>query len=595
MKSSTTERGLLARLFALTQPYRKTFWLAAALSILMAPIAVLRPHLVQVAVDDYIVRYDAPGLVMMIVLLFGVLLLEGLMTYIFTYSTSWLGQSIIRDLRLRVFNHINRLRLNYFDRTPVGTSTTRTINDIETINSVFSEGVINIVADVLTLIFVLAIMLWQSWELTLVCLLAFPPLVWSAYWFKNAVKKAYETVRTEVAVMNAFLQERITGMRIVQIFNTEEKEWKRFEQINYRYTKANIDSIFAYAVFFPVVEILSAASLGLMVWYGAKGVISQDITVGTLVAFPLYLGMLFRPVRILADKFNSLQMGMVAAQRVFGILDSQEIIADKGQLKPDRLRGDIRFDAVYFSYQQDASLAEIGEDWILRGLSFELQAGQTLAIVGSTGAGKSTIINILNRFYEIHQGEIYLDGHPLKEYQLGALRRRIAIVWQDVFLFSASVLENITLRNPSITREQVVAAAKLIGAHEFIEQLPGGYDYLVMERGATLSMGQRQLISFVRALVVDPDILILDEATSAIDPATERVIQYAIEKLIEKRTSIIIAHRLSTIRHADVIMVMEKGQKKEMGSHQELMQLPNGHYRHLVETALALHGEELPD
>jgi len=401
------------------------------------------------------------------------------------------------------------------------------------------------------------------------------------------VKKAYESVRTEVSKMNAFLQERITGMRIVQIFNAEQQELKKFDAINNRYTEANIRSIFYYAIFFPMVEILSAASLGLMVWYGAQSVLSEEVSIGVLVAFPLYLGMLFRPVRMLADKFNSLQMGLVAANRVFNLIDSNKQIQNNGEQKVEKLAGSIRFDEVHFSYEQDKKAEEV-EKWILKGLSFELPAGQTMAIVGSTGAGKTTIINIINRFYDIHKGQIFIDDTEIRNFELCSLRSRIAIVLQDVFLFSGSVYENICLREESISLEQVIAAAKMIGAHEFIERLPGGYDYQVMERGATLSMGQRQLISFVRALVFDPDILILDEATSAIDPETEGIIQYAIEKLIAKRTSIIIAHRLSTIQHADQILVLDKGRKMEMGDHQTLMQKTDGFYRDLVETAYSV-------
>lgn len=577
---------LLRRVVGLTRPYRFLFIMAATLSIILAPVAVIRPNWVQLTVDEYILKNDGDGLMMMIYALFGILVLEGFLSYVFSYSTSLLGQSIIRDLRVRVFRHINHLRLTYFDKTPIGTNTTRTINDLETINTVFSEGIITITADILTLLFVLGTMFYTSWKLTLVCLSTLPPLILASYWFKESVKKSYEMVRNQVSAMNSFLQERISGMRIVQIFNTERQEAEKFEKINRDYTRANLDSIFAYALFFPVVEILSAASLGLMVWYGARGVIGGDVTVGALVAFPLYLGQLFRPVRILADKFNSLQMGLIAANRVFELLDNQEVIENKGTIKPAHLQGNIEFSHVYFSYEQDKKADEI-EDWILRDVSFQLRAGETLAIVGSTGAGKSTIINILNRFYEIHRGTISIDGTSIREFELYALRRRIAIVLQDVFLFSGSVLDNIRLNDTNITREQVVEAAQLIGAHDFIMALPDNYDYQVRERGATLSMGQRQLISFVRALVFNPDILILDEATSAIDPETEGVIQHAIEKLIAKRTSIIIAHRLSTIQHAHQIMVMEKGQVAEIGSHSELMQRPDGHYRSLVETAYA--------
>jgi ATP-binding cassette, subfamily B, multidrug efflux pump len=582
-----SDSKLLKRIFALAAPYRSVFILAGTLSVILAPVSIVRPYLVQYTVDNYIINPDQQGLLWMIAALCGILMIEGLLSYVFTYSTGWLGQSIIRDLRVRVFNHINSLRLTYFDKTPIGTSTTRTINDIETINTVFSEGVITILADILTLIFVLGIMFYTSWQLTLVCLVTLPLLVWSSYWFKEAVKKSFEIIRSQVSKMNAFLQERISGMRIVQIFNAEDQEWDKFEKINQTYTNANIRSIFYYAVFFPVVEILSAASLGLMVWYGAGAVMTSDLTLGVLVAFPLYLGMLFRPVRMLADKFNSLQMGMVASNRVFEILDNDKNIANNGTLPASDLKGDIVFDDVYFSYDQDKTAAEI-ENWILNGLSFRLESGKTLAIVGSTGAGKTTIINILNRFYEIHKGNIFIDGTELRDYELFSLRRKIAIVLQDVFLFSGSVYENITLKDQDISLEAVIDASKMIGAHEFIMRLPGGYDYQVMERGATLSMGQRQLISFVRALVFNPSILILDEATSAIDPETEGVIQHAIEKLIEKRSSIIIAHRLSTIQHADTILVLDKGRVLESGTHQELMHKTDGHYREMVETAYAV-------
>ncbi|MEM1123369.1 MAG: ABC transporter ATP-binding protein, partial [Bacteroidota bacterium] len=395
------------------------------------------------------------------------------------------------------------------------------------------------------------------------------------------VKASYQIVRTQISQMNAYLQERITGMRIVQIFNEEKSEMDKFKEINRKYTQANLDAILYYAVFFPVVEIISAAALGLMVWYGAKGVIGGDVTLGALIAFPIFLSMLFRPMRMLADKFNTLQMGLVAADRVFGVLDNTQQIENKGTIQPTKLKGNLEFKNVDFAY--------IDNDYVLKNLSFKVNAGETLAIVGSTGSGKTTIINILNRFYEINGGKILIDNVDIRDYELLALRQRAAVVLQDVFLFSGSVLENINLRDNSITREQVIEAAKMIGAHEFIMKLPGGYDYEVMERGATLSMGQRQLISFVRALVFDPDILILDEATSSIDPETESVIQYAIETLIAKRTSIIIAHRLSTIRHADNIMVLDKGKIKELGPHEELLKIEDGHYRELYDMQFVEH------
>jgi ATP-binding cassette subfamily B multidrug efflux pump len=504
------------------------------------------------------------------------LILEAGLRYVFIYSTKLLGQSVIRDLRVRVFKHITKLKLSYFDRTPIGTSTTRTINDIEAINTVFSQGSITILADILTLLTVLGMMFYTSWKLTLICLTTMPFLIIASYVFKEKVKHSFQKVRGEISKMNAFMQERITGMRIVQIFNAERQEMDKFKKINKRYTQANLDSILYYAVFFPVVEIIAAASLGLMVWWGAQDALrAGGVTLGALVAFPIFLDMLFRPIRTVANNFNTLQMGLVASERVFSLLDKEEFIKNEGTIKPERFKGDLSFRDVHFAYNPP--------EYVLKEINFDVKAGETLAIVGSTGSGKTTIINILNRFYDIQKGSIQIDGHDIGEYELEAFRKRIAIVLQDVFLFSGSVFENITLRDERFSRATVMEAAKMIGAHEFIEKLPGGYDYQVMERGATLSMGQRQLISFVRALVFDPDILILDEATSSIDPETESVIQHAIETLIAKRTSIIIAHRLSTIRHADNIMVLSKGRVEEFGSHDDLLKIEEGHYRKLYE------------
>lgn len=566
---------LLGRVLALAKPYKKVFILAGVLTVLLAPLAILRPYIIKIMVDDYIFKFDIPGLTNMAMLLGVILMVDVALRYVFIYSTSWLGQSVIKDLRVRMFNHISSLRLSYFDTTPIGTSTTRTINDIETINTVFSQGAITILADLFTVFAVLAIMLITSWKLTLVCLTTLPFLMIATYIFKEKVKASYQKVRTQITKMNAFLQERISGMRIVQIFNAEEKELEKFKDINRKYTQANLDAIFYYAVFFPVVEIISAAALGLLVWWGARGVIGGEVTTGTFIAFPIYLSMLFRPIRMLADRFNTLQMGLVAAERVFDLLDKNDIIENKGTIKKESIKGNVEFDNVSFAYNNI--------DNVLKNLDFKIKAGETLAICGSTGSGKTTIINILNRFYDIQKGEILIDGVNIKDYELFNLRKKIAIVLQDVFLFSGSVMENITLRDDRISEQEVIDAAKLIGAHEFIERLPGGYNYQVMERGATLSMGQRQLISFVRALVFNPDILILDEATSSIDPESESVIQYAIEKLIDKRTSIIIAHRLSTIRHADNIMVLSKGKIVEFGAHDALLEIEDGHYKELYE------------
>lgn len=570
---------LFRRIMSLANPYRLTFATAAFLAIILAPLSSARPYLIQQMVDEHIFKFDVPGMTRMVIILIGLLILEVILQYTFNYITSWLGQSVIRDLRVRVFKHVTSLNLTYFDKTPIGQSTTRTISDIETINAVFSEGIMTIIADLLTLIVVLGIMFWTSWKLTLVCMTVLPILIIGARWFKNEVARWFQTVRNSISTMNSFLQEHISGMKIVQIFNAEAQERDKFKEINRAYTGANLKAIFAYAVFFPFVEIISAAALGLMVWYGSRGVIENHITLGVLVVFPVYLNMLFRPVRMLADKFNTLQMGMVAAERVFDLLDEAEFKEKNGSKKADILRGDIAFKNVDFSYDNT--------NFVLKNVNFELKRGQTLAIVGSTGSGKTTITSVLSRFYEIQKGSITIDGVDIREYDLNSLRSKVAVVLQDVFLFSGSVFENITLRDPSVSLEKVKACAEMIGAAAFIERLPGGYDYEVMERGATLSMGQRQLISFVRALVFDPSILILDEATSSIDPETEGVIQYAIEKLIAKRTSIIIAHRLSTIRHANNILVMDKGQAIEFGKHEDLIQIEDGRYRELYEMQFA--------
>ena len=576
---------LFSRIMSLANPYQLTFATAAFLAIVLAPLSSARPYLIQQMVDEHIFKFDVPGMTRMVMILIGLLILEVILQYSFNYITSWLGQSIIRDLRVRVFRHVTSLNLTYFDKTPIGQSTTRTISDIETINAVFSEGIITIIADLLTLIVVLGIMFWTSWKLTLVCMTVLPILILGARWFKNEVARWFQTVRNSISTMNSFLQEHISGMKIVQIFNAEAQEREKFKTINRTYTGANLKAIFAYAVFFPFVEIISAAALGLMVWYGSRGVIENHITLGVLVVFPVYLNMLFRPVRMLADKFNTLQMGMVAAERVFDLLDEAAFVEKNGLKKAGLLRGDVAFKNVDFSYDN--------ENYVLKNVSFELKRGETLAIVGSTGSGKTTITSVLSRFYEIQNGSITIDDVDIREYDLNSLRSKVAVVLQDVFLFSGSVFENITLRDPSVSLEKVKACAEMIGAAEFIERLPGGYDYQVMERGATLSMGQRQLISFVRALVFDPSILILDEATSSIDPETEGVIQYAIEKLIDKRTSIIIAHRLSTIRHANNVLVMDKGKAIEFGKHDDLVQIEGGRYRELYEMQFATNAMSL--
>jgi ATP-binding cassette subfamily B protein len=548
------------------------FAAASFLAIAIAVISPLRPYLIQYTVDNYVLGLNSKGLFDMSMILVGMLVIESLLQYGFIYITSWLGQSVIRNLRVRVFGHVVGLRLQYFDRTPIGTVTTRTINDVETINNIFSQGLVQIVADLLTIIAIIAFMLATNWKLTLVSLATFPLLIYSTYVFKESIKSAFQKVRNQVAKLNAFTQEHITGMRIIQIFNAQNREMDRFKQINKEHRDAHMQSIWYYSIFFPVVEVILASAIGLMVWYGANRVIHYETTIGTLIAFILYLNMLFRPLRMLADKFNTLQMGMVAADRVFALLDKEETIENQGHHHPDAIQGDVKFEQVWFAYED--------QNYVLKGVDFHIKAGETLAIVGATGSGKSSIINILNRFYEIQKGSIKVDGIDVKDYELAGLRKHIGMVLQDVFLFSGTVLENITLRDSVITREQVVEAAKAVGAHDFIMRLPGGYDYKVMERGATLSMGQRQLISFIRALVFNPAILILDEATSSIDTESEMIIQQAIDKMVVDRTSIVIAHRLSTIQKADKIMVLDRGELKEIGTHEELLKR-DGYYRKL--------------
>lgn len=566
---------LFARVASLALPYRTLLVTTVILAVVLAPIGIIRPWLVQVMVDDYIAVKDLSGLYRMAWIYVGVALLTVFLRYVFIYCTSLMGQSIIRDLRSRVYNHITKLSLRYFDQTPIGTSTTRTINDIESINSIFTEGMITMIADLLSIIAVMAIMFNTSWRLTLVCLSTLPLLLIATYIFKEKVKASYQIVRTQVAKMNAFLQERISGMKIVQIFNAEKQELANFKKINREYTQANLNAILYYAIFFPVVEIINYITLALLVWFGANWFLTDSVSFGALVTFPIYINMLYRPIRLLADKFNTLQMGLIAAERVFKVVDDNSQITDFGKLSPTKFIGDIQFEHVNFAYD--------GVNYVLNDISFEVKAGESLAIIGSTGSGKTSIINTLNRFYEIQSGNITVDGIDVKDIRLEALRSEMALVLQDVFLFTGTVMENITLRDKSISVDEVKEAARTIGADAFIDDLPDGYDYVIMERGSNLSMGQRQLISFVRALVFNPSILILDEATSSIDTETEAIIQNAIEKLIDKRTSIIIAHRLTTIRHVDNIIVLDKGRIIQQGSHSELMMDDESKYKELYE------------
>jgi len=568
--------NLLKRVFQYVKPYKNIFIYSVALTILLAVVAPVRPFLIKYTLDEHILKGDYQGLLNMTIIMIVLLVLQSIIQYSHTLLTNTLGQSAIKDLRIAVFNHITKLRLKFFDRTPIGQLITRTVSDLETIADIFSEGLIVIIGDVLMVIVIIAVMLYRDVALTIIVLLPLPLLIVATTIFQKAIKSAFQEIRTEVSNLNTYLQEHITGISIIQYFAREEQEYRKFKKINSRYRDANIRSNWYYSIFFPVVEIISAMSMGLLVWYGAKSILEKpmDVTPGTITEFLLYISMLFRPIRELADKFNTLQMGMVGAERVFKVLDTDELTPNTGTYKPVTMNGEISFKNVWFAYND--------EQYVLKGLSFEVKAGQTVALVGATGAGKSSTINILNRFYEIQKGEVLVDGVNIHKYDLNFLRQNIATVLQDVFLFSDTIFNNITLNNPTITMEEVVDAAKKVGAHEFIERLPGGYQYNVMERGSTLSAGQAQLISFIRALVYNPSILVLDEATSSVDTETELLIQHAIDNLMYGRTAIVIAHRLSTIQKADLIIVLDKGEIKEKGTHQELLKI-DGYYKRLYD------------
>lgn len=592
--------ALFKRVVSFAAPYKRTFYLSILFAILMSIMAPVRPYLIQATIDKAMGKLnvlpmwlmnwipaewlaDATQFILMLTVF--QLLFIGMETAVrfgFSFLTAWLGQHVVNDMRIAVYQKIIHLNLRQFDTTPIGTLTTRSINDIESIQEIFSDGLIPIIADILVIVVTLVTMFWIDWRLTFIALIPFPLMLVATYYFKESVNRSFTSVRNAVSQLNAFVQEHLTGMQVVQVFAAEGREHKKFEKINAEHRDANIRAIFAYSVFFPIVEVVLAVSMGLMVWWVAnqalqvQGSPAIDFS-GKLVAFILYMNQLFRPLRVIADKFNVLQMGMIAAERVFKVLDNEDFLKAKGSFIPEKVKGSISFVRVHFAYTADKQ--------VLNDISFQVQPGETVALVGHTGSGKSSIISLLNRLYEISEGSIKVDGIDIKEYSIPALRNQMGIVLQDVFLFSGSILDNITLRDPNISRGQVIAAAKLIGVHEFIMRLPGNYDYDVMERGHTLSLGQRQIISFIRALLYDPAILILDEATSSIDTESELLIQQAIEKLIAGRTSIVIAHRLSTIRKANKIIVLDAGRIVEMGNHDQLIN-NRGHYAKLYEMQL---------
>lgn len=568
---------VLKQLYSFVKPYKAQFYFLVFLTIAMAILAPTRPYLIQIAIDDYVTIGDKNGLLQIVYILVGLMILQAIVQWAHTYYSGWIGQVIIKDIRVRLYQHLLKLRLKFFDNTPIGRLVTRNISDIETLADVFSEGLAAIVGDLLQLVTILAVMFYIDWKLTLVSLSTLPLMIISTYVFKEKIKVTFNDVRNAVSNLNSFLQEHITGMNIVQIFNREKREYDKFKSINKEHAAAHIRSVLYYSIYFPVAEIIQAIGIGLVVWYGAVGVMGMELQIGVLISFIMYLQLFFRPIRMIADRFNTLQMGVVSSSRIFKLLDSKDNIANEGNHKPEKIKGHIELKNVWFAY--------VDEEYVLKNINFEVKQGQTIALVGATGAGKSSIINLISRFYEINKGTILIDGTDIREFELGTLRKHIGVVMQDVFLFSNSIYYNITLGNPSITREQVLDAAEKVGARKFIERLPGGLDYNVMERGATLSVGQRQLISFVRAMVYNPEIIILDEATSSVDSETEELIQESTEKMMTGRTSIVIAHRLSTIQKADKIIVMNKGEIVETGTHDELLEL-GGFYAQLHQMQL---------
>jgi len=563
---------VLRRLLTYVQPYRGAFIGLIFLTVAAAVLGTVRPALIQRMVDVDISNNDWAGLNRSTLWLLALLVVNTLVSYLQTYYGGWLGQYIVRDIRTDLYRHLLSLKLSFFDRTPIGVLVTRNISDVETLADVFSEGLAAMVGDLLQIVFLMIFMFWTNWQLALISLSVIPPLLFSTYVFKEKVKGSFQEVRNAVAKLNSFVQEHLTGMNVVQIFNNEDREFRKFEAINQEHTKANIKSVLYYSIYFPVAEVLGAIGVGLLVWYAAQGQIEGTISKGALIAFIMYNSLFFRPIRQIADRFNTLQLGLVSTERLLKLLDNKDLIATSGTAPVPQLQGDVEFDHVWFAYNEP--------EWVLKDISFHVKPGQTIAFVGATGAGKTSIINLLSRFYDIQKGNIRVDGQDLREYDLSQLRRQIGVVLQDVFLFAGSIRDNITLGNRAISDAQILEAAALVGAQRFIERLPGGLDYPVMERGATLSVGQRQLISFVRALVYEPRVIVLDEATSSVDSETEELIQEAIDKLMEGRTALVIAHRLSTIQKADRIIVLDRGEIKETGTHDELLR-QNGYYAQL--------------
>lgn len=581
MSNSKTVTGkivdwkVLKRLFLFINPYKWQFALLIFLTTLSAALVPIRPYLIQYTIDNDVANGDYTGLVKMIYVLIGLLFIQAIIQYIHTYLSGWIGQYIVKDIRIKLYDHLLRLRLKFYDNTPIGRLVTRVISDIETLSDVFSQGLASIIGDLLQLFFIVGFMFYANWQLTLVCLITLPILLIATYIFKEKIKITFNAVRNAVANLNSFVQEHVTGMSIVQIFNSEKTEYAKFKKINEEHKKANIKSILYYSIYFPVADIVAATGIALLIWYGASAALAPaetGITLGMLMAFIMYIQLFFRPIRQLADRFNTLQMGVVSTARILKLLDNADFTPDEGSYVPDKFNGKVEFKNIWFAYTD--------EEYVLKNISFVVNPGETVAMVGATGAGKSSIVNLVTRLYPINKGQLLIDDRDVGVYDLESLRKHVGIVLQDVFLFSDTIFKNITLGNNDISREQVWQVAEMVGARNFIEKMPGGLDYNVLERGAGLSVGQRQLISFVRAMVYNPGIIILDEATSSVDSETEELIKQAIARMMYGRTSIVIAHRLSTIQHADSILVVDKGEIKESGTHENLLAL-GGYYAQL--------------
>ncbi len=582
MKAKAFDTNIFKRILKYTKPFQWRFNGVIIFALSLSVFAALRPYLLKQTVDGYIKTHDQQGLLFYIILMMLVLMAEVFSQFYFVYWANWLGQDIVKDIRIKLFKHMLSFRMKYYDNAPVGQLVTRSVSDIEAIAKIFSQGLFMIISDLMKMLVVLIFMFYMNWRLTWIVIVAMPILVYFTRIFQKKMQVAFEEVRTQIANLNTFVQERVTGMKIVQLFNRETIEAEKFSEINQKHNKAWIKTILYNSIFFPIADIISSLTLGFVVLYGGIKILNGDhfTTFGDLFSYTMFIGMLFNPLRQIADKFNEMQMGMIAANRVFDILDTDDQIQDTGTVEAPVFSGSIEFKDVHFGY--------LANEEVIKGISFKVNPGETIAIVGATGAGKSTIINLLNRFYEINSGSIYIDSHNVKEYSLSSIRKQIAVVLQDVFLFADTILNNITLNHPEISREQVVEAAKKIGVHDFIMSLPDNYDYNVKERGIMLSSGQRQLIAFLRAFVSNPSILILDEATSSIDTYSEELIQRATETITKDRTSIVIAHRLATIMNADTIIIMDKGLIVEQGTHQELITRTDGYYKKLYDSQFSV-------